>query len=362
MWAYLTVYSAFSLLGFSLNDRQARIVVFFALAFLLWFMGTRYEVGCDFGGYLNRFYLAPETVDFEDISKSGEPGFELLIRSVKAFDLDYMWLNVFASAIILLGFSRFLATFRLPLLILALLFPILILQLSMSGIRQAIAVALLMASANPFLKGHRISTALWILAATAFHTSAVIFLPIALVAGRKVSFLRLVGAAAVLLPAAIFIGGDRFDTYQDRYIDQIYGEVSSGGAFIRYAMILLPAVFFLVFRKRFAAEVPREYDFLNLFSIIIVAVGLAGLVSSLALHRLNYYIMPFSLVIFAYASVVFGGRNKSNRRLLKIVPILMYGGYMVFWLGNSRHADICYKPYQSYTLSDEARGIELWHE
>ena len=93
MWTYLSVYSVFSLLGSSMNDRQARVAVFFALAFLLWFMGARYEVGCDFSGYLNRFFLAPEAVDIADVWNSGEPGFELLIRSVKAFGLDYMCLR-----------------------------------------------------------------------------------------------------------------------------------------------------------------------------------------------------------------------------------------------------------------------------
>lgn len=354
MFPYIAVYSVFSALGLALKGRQGKFVVLLALAFLLWFMGARFEVGCDFSGYLNRFALAPDDLSLEEIRSSSEPGFHLLIGSVKAAGLDYMWLNVFASALILIGFSRFLSAFQLPVLILALLFPILILQLGMSGIRQAIAVALLMGSAQSFVAGKRISTAAWILAATAFHTSAAIFLPIAFVAGRPIKLLRLVGAVALFLPVAIFIGGDRFETYQDRYIDQIYGEVSSGGAFIRYAMILVPALLFIGNRKKFQQAAPREFELLNLFSIIIVAIGFSGFVSSLVLHRLNYYVMPFSIVMFAYASIALGARSKANRQLFKALPIAMYGGYMMFWFLNSRHADLCYTPYQSYSFGMDA--------
>jgi hypothetical protein len=261
-----------------------------------------------------------------------------------------MWLNVFASAIILWGFGNFLKAFRLPALILALLFPIMIVQLGMSGIRQGIAVALLMGSASSFLDGRRIQTAFWILAAAAFHSSAAIFLPIAFIAGRQVKLIRLVAAVAILLPVAIILGGDRFETYQDRYVDQIYGDVSSGGAVIRYAMILLPTLIFFAYSKKFRSACPREFELFKLFAIIIVVTGVSGFVSSLALHRLNYYVMPFSLVIFAYVSIVLGGRNLQSQFALRLAPVVMYGAYMVFWLLTSRHADMCYIPYESFSF------------
>lgn len=354
MWAYLGVYSVFSALGLGASKRAASPLLLLALAFLLWFMGARYLVGCDFNGYVRRFNIASDTLVLSEILGSAEPGFELLITSVKASGLDYMWLNIFASAIILFGFANFLKSFRFPLLILALLFPIMIVQLSMSGIRQGIAVALVMGSAASFIHGRRIQTAIWILAAATFHSSAAIFLPLALVAGRRVSLARLIAAVVLLLPAAFFLGGERFETYQDRYVDQIYGEVSSGGALIRYAMILLPAAIFIANRKKFREAFPRQFELFTLFAIITLATGLTGFISSLALHRLNYYTMPFSIVMFAYASVVLGGRRGANRLLFKMLPVALYGGYMLFWLATSEHADLCYIPYQSYSFGSDA--------
>lgn len=350
MFAYIGVYSVFAAIGLSARKQGARAFLLLALAFLLWFMGWRYAVGCDFTGYVRRFDSAPDVFILNDILASAEPGFALLITSVKASGLDYMWLNVFASAIILFGFANFLKAFRLPVLILALLFPIIIVQLGMSGIRQAIAVALIMGSAESFIRGKRIRTAIWILVATTFHASAVIFLPMALIAGRPVKLTRLIAALVALLPAAFFIGGDRFETYQDRYVDQIYGEVTSGGALVRYAMILLPAIIFIANRGKFRTALRREFELFNLFAIVILATGLTGFVSSLALHRLNYYIMPFSIVMFTYASFALRGRKGSENFVLKLLPVALYGGYMVFWLMTSEHADICYIPYQSYSF------------
>lgn len=230
---YLVIYSMFSAIAVSSKKRMSLFAIIITAMFLLWFMGGRNNVGCDYLGYLSRFNNASLDMSLMDYLQGAEPGFEILNDSVKRFDLDYMWLNVISSAMILWGYFRFFRISSQPWMALALFFPILIVQLGMSGLRQGIALAFFLCALVAFSRRRGGETAAWILLAGQFHTSALVFLPLAALAGRSVSFFKLLVGAMVFVPAVTLLIGDRLEVYQDRYIDQIYGEVNSDGAVVR---------------------------------------------------------------------------------------------------------------------------------
>ncbi|WP_182482329.1 EpsG family protein [Henriciella barbarensis] len=329
--------------GLSSGVRKIGIYIFFVSLFLIWFMGFRYYTGCDYTGYLNRWnnYALPN--DLSNVFKGEEIGFSLLVYSVKSINLDYTWLNVFASVILVFCYSIFAKAHRWSGIILALLFPVVIVQLGMSGIRQALAGAFLMLAFNAFISEKKIRTAMLILVGMQFHTSVVMFLPIALLAGEKVDTIRLAVAVAVIGPAASLLLADRFDTYADRYIDQIYGSVSSGGAIIRYALIALPVPFFLYYHRRIRIDFPRVYPFLKLIALIILSLSPLIILSSIALHRINYYVMPGSILLCVYVGAVLARRTQTGHLLF----LASYGIYSLLWFLSSRHAQLCYVPYEN---------------
>ena len=346
---YVAVYSCLVAAGFVARDRGGLVWLIGACAFLLWFMGWRFEVGCDFTGYYYRFVNVPVEFYLLDALDGHEPAFELLTVAIRIAELEYLWLNVAASAIILAGYFAFLRVHQNPLMILALLFPIMILQLSMSGIRQGIAVALVMVASVFFMRGWRILTGLCIVLAAQFHASAVILLPLAFLAGQRVSPTRLILGVILLAPVAAVLLADRLEVYEDRYINQIYGQVTSGGGVIRFVLILLPALFFVAFRVRLRAAYPAQYDILMLMTLFAFALIPVALYSPIILHRLNFYVMPFSIVSFVYLSqIIF---VEGQRHIGRLLPPLVYGTYMIGWLSTSRHADLCYLPYQNYLFS-----------
>lgn len=345
---YITLYTVLATLGLTVWHNRSLPWLIAALLFLLWFMGARYYVGCDFTGYLNRFINIPANTRLSDAITEHEPGFELLITAISTSGLDYMWLNISATAVILLGYYIFLRNHYNPLMILALLFPIMIVQLSMSGIRQAIAVSFLLVSTVYFMRGKRVLTATWILLGAQFHTSVVVFLPIALLAGKNISTTRLAISSALLAPVVILFIGSRVEVYQDRYINQLYGDISSGGAYIRYGLSLLPAILFLIYQTRMKSAFPKQFLLFRLFSFLIIALLPIGFFSSLALHRFNFYVMPLSIAILVATSNVVLPR--SQIMFARLMPVLLYGGYAVFWNLLSRHAVQCYRPYQNYFL------------
>ena len=345
---YVAVYAFLSALGLFVSRRDTGLWLLAAVLGLVLFMGTRDHVGCDFGAYLLRYENIDPTVPVLAALSEPEPGFQLLIRLVVAAGLDFVWLNLLASALMMGMYFLFLRAHFNPLMILALLFPVVLLQLSMSGIRQGLATAALAVATVPFLKGQRLLTALWIVFGAQFHASVAAFLPIAFLAGRQVSSLRLALGVALLAPLAGTLIADRLEVYQDRYVAQIHGEITSAGAAFRYLLVLIPNVLFLIHHARLQAAFPKHHELMKLFAIIAFAMAPLLVLSSLALHRLTYYVMPISIVTFVYLShVILPPAQQLWGRLL---PVLIYAVYTISWQALSAHAAACFLPYRSYLL------------
>ncbi len=344
MFVYIGIFIMLALAGLAISDRQAKPYMVVASLFLLWFMGMRYQVGCDFAGYFNRFLQTPTDFTVRAFAQSfDEPAFWLLTYYVKSNDLSYMWLNFFASLIMVVCFYIFCREHQNRAMILALLFPVIIVQLGMSGIRQGIATAFLMVSSVAWMRGSRIWTAVWILVGAQFHVSASVFVPLAFIAGKRLSPQRLAIALTLGAPVVVYLLSDRVSTYSDRYIDT---DVTSGGALIRYTLIMIPAVFFIHYRRQLEALVPNAYELLKLFTLLSFAMIPVALFSSIMLHRINFYIMPFSILTFSYLSLI--AFRRTSRLLVRAIPALTYGTYSTLWFLTSGHAASCYVPYQSY--------------
>ena len=82
------------------------------------------------------------------------------------------------------------------------------------------------------------------------------------------------------------------------------------------------------------------------FSLFGLGVGLLFFISTLAAHRMNYYVMPVQLVMLSRLPRIMSD-NRSNLAL-DVAPYVVYGMYIVVWMGLSRHASLCYDPYNSY--------------
>jgi len=216
---YLSIYALLVVLAFTIDEKNKYPVLFLIWTLLVFFVGGRLETGCDFSGYLNRYInTAYQYNSIFDILTEIEPGFQLINFGSRLLGFPYVWMIFFSSIIIITCFIVFCGYFKGSLYTLALLFPVMIIQLAMSGIRQAMAVGFLMIAAIPFVNGYRIWTGISILVGAQFHASAVIFLPLAVLAGRKIELLKVVVAVLIFSPLVLILMGDRVDTYQSRYV------------------------------------------------------------------------------------------------------------------------------------------------
>ncbi|MAL03697.1 MAG: hypothetical protein CL625_05415 [Arenimonas sp.] len=347
MYPYILLFAIASLFAFGAKKASSHraLAILFALTLAV-FVSTRYEVGCDFTGYENRFLQLQDYLSWGAVFEQGEAGFHLLSLLVLNLGLPYTGLLFLSGLIYIFCLARFSRLTERPLTFLALCFPVLVIQLGMSGIRQALALGFLLLAFAAFADKKRLAMAVWILVASQFHTSAIIFLPLVYLIGRAVSLPRLIVALVVLGPVVAWLIGDRLSIYSDRYVEQIYGENSSSGAWFRYALVLGPFVLFEWKRALIEAAYPKIYPLLRVFSLITFALVLVGALSSVALHRMVFYVMPISILVLICLSRVMAGRKTIG--LVMASPFLIYGLYFASWLTLSRHATLCYNPYNSW--------------
>lgn len=349
MHVYLAIFGVAALAAYLVqNRRQSQTVALFFAAFLLLFIGTRGEVGCDYTGYLNRFNDVLNEKDWKTALGKGEGAYYALSYTVRDLDLSYSALLFVCGVLYVLGLWRFAGIARRPMAILALAFPILVLQLGMSGLRQALALACLMCAYRSFVDLRRWWVLFWVLLASQFHTSAILFLPMVFLVGRKISTRSLALATLLGGPVVAVLLEARFEVYHARYVTEEYGEMSSSGAWGRYLVTALPFVV-LAWKRRLVQEAfPREFELMRFFGYIMLALLPVGLISSVGLHRLTYYAMPVSLLaLLCVSESVFA---KDSRKLGMAIPFLAYGTYIMLWFTLSKHASACYVPYETWLL------------
>lgn len=343
MYVYLAIYSVLAIQAVG-NYRRRNTVFFFSSGiFLIWFMGFRYETGCDYFGYLHRWMNFDVQTSLVQLLQGEESGFALLMRSVKVSGLDYTWLNVIASTILVACYIRFASMHSFAPLILALLFPVIIIQLGMSGIRQALAGGFLMLAFNAIARREKLWTAIWIMVGMQFHASVVMFLPMALLAGNQIDTMRVGASLMILGPIAGLLLGDRVDTYEDRYGS---GAVTAGGAIIRYALVFLPVPFFVLYHKKVKTAFPEIFPLLKLATLTILSLAPLIVLSSIALHRLNFYVFPLSILLCVYVGAVISKKPSYGHWL----AVAGYGSYSFLWFLTSKHAQSCYIPYENTWL------------
>lgn len=347
MFPYVTIYGGLGLLGLRDVRGHATPNLILLFVFLTWFAGLRYYVGCDYESYLIRYNEA-RTLDWSVILGKAEFGFGAMTALFAKAGLPFWAFQGFASAVIVGLYTKFASRYPNPVYLLALFFPILILQLGMSGLRQAMAVGFILLAFNAYVDKKRWMIALWVVVAFQFHNSAIIFLPMAFIAGREISIPRLVAGFVLIAPIVALILGDRIEVYTDRYIDQIYGDQQSSGAWFRYFLALLPVPFFFQYRAKIKQKYPEVYQLLLFAALFICTISLTAIISSVALHRLTLFAFPLSILMTLY--ICLGVLSVPVRGMIAWLGI--YGAYISVWFATSRHATVCYTPYQNVSLGD----------
>ena len=325
------------------NGGLRKQIYFLVLATLFVFSAFRYQVGCDWSGYYYQ-YLGAANFEWSSVTEIREPIWWAILGWIQYMGLPYPVANIASSAIFFLGVHVLARRQPDPLGFLVLLFPILIINLPMSGIRQGAAIGLLCIAFVAFIDRRALWFALWVVLAAGFHSSAMVFMLLLPVATGSYTPNRLILAAILAVPGAFFLAsGDAAEVATSRYIE---ADLNAAGAVFRIGLLGLSALYFFLFvRKKWLQTWPQDHNLASIGAIGMAIVILLIPVSSVISDRFGYYLIPIQVMIFARLPYL---PFRANARLHSALPYL--GLLLVFtvWSQLSGHFNQCYIPYQTW--------------
>ncbi len=263
-------------------------------------------------------------------------------RVLHYFELDYPYINVIAAVAFFVGFHALAKRQPDPLGVLILAFPILILELAMSAIRQAMAVGFLCFAYNAFVDILLPRFVVFVLIATSFHSSAMIFLLLAPFVGGELSARRIALGGLLALPGVYYIlTSEAAETYSQRYIGTA---TDAAGAPFRTGLLALTGIAFLWFLDReWKAQSIRDYKLAKMSSYMMVATFPLALYSSVLGDRIAFYLYPIQLVVLARLSLIVPGPYSTA---IAIAPYSVATLFLLVWTQLSSLFERCYVPYQ----------------
>lgn len=325
---------------------------FITLFILFLFSAFRFQVGCDWSGYYYQYLIAVK-IDWSILSSIREPFWWAILSWIQNSNLPYPFVNIVSSVIFFIGVHVLARRQPDPLGFLVLLFPILIINMPMSAVRQGAAIGLICIAFAAFIDRRPIWFTLWVILAAGFHASALIFLLLLPVATGHYTKSRLLMAAIIAIPGAIILSGaESANIASSRYIGT---GVEAYGAVFRVGFLFVSSIYFFLFiRKKWLYSFPNDYSVVSIGAIGMIISFLLIAVSSVIGDRFGYYLIPIQAIIFARIPYL---PFKSNQAIHSALPYL--GLLLIFfvWMQISSHFQECYIPYNSWLFGLPSGGM-----
>ena len=321
-------------------SKRSALLLNLAAVMMALMIGLRFEVGGDWPTYGMTFRFASYASLGEMIGR-GDPAYQALNWGVAQLGSEIWVVNLICATVFTWGLLKFAKAQADPWLAMLVAIPYLVVVVAMGYTRQAVAIGIVMAGLAAFQR--RPSTlkfAIYIAAAALFHKTAVVVLPVVMLASARNRLLNVLAGAvafALLYDVLLATSVDRFVRV---YVDAAY---ASQGAAVRVAMSLVPAALFLMFHRRLGFSV-QEAKIWRLFSFVSFGflVLLMVLASSTAFDRLALYTLPLQLAVLARVP---GGLLAPR---LGTMAVIGYSAAVLFvWLNYAVHSEY-WLPYQLY--------------
>lgn len=312
-------------------------------AVLVLMIGLRHQVGGDWITYADHIKEAGYLTLPQALGR-GDPAYSLLNWLAARMGLGPYFVNTMCAALFAWGLVVFCRAQPRPWLALVVAVPYLVTVVAMGYTRQGTAIGLAMLGFVALSKRKFFWFVVFVALAATFHKSAVILMPLAILAGtkRKLWIAFWVGMSTFLFYVLLLQSSVEALT-----VNYIGAQYDSSGAAIRVAMNAVPAALFLWFRRRFVMP-PADRTFWVWMSL--GALAFVGLLlvspSSTAVDRVALYWIPLQLFVLSRLPDVLGRENGKNAFWVRAVVV--YSAAVLFvWLVFATHA-YAWLPYQFY--------------
>jgi hypothetical protein len=283
-------------------------------------------------------------IPFTDVFEKGDPAYGVLEWIGANVGGGIYFVNTVCAGFFTWGMVAFCRVQPRPGLALVVAIPYLVIVVAMGYSRQGVAIGIAMLALVALGRGRIWGFMLWMGLAATFHKSAVILLPLAAFAGTRQLVYIFLGVPVIGVILFILLSQESVDSLVFNYIGS---EMESGGAAIRIAMNVVPAVLFLTFRKRFQLP-PNQRSFWTWmsWSALLFVVLLEISPSSTAVDRIALYWIPLQLFVLSHLPNVLGRRRGKNA--VWGYAVVAYSAAVLFiWLTYGNMASL-WLPYQFY--------------
>ena len=319
--------------------------------FLSIFVGLRHHVGMDWNNYLHMLRRANAGEWFQSLS-AAEPSYALLLWMAGQSNLGIYGANFIGALIFFAGLFRFAAATPAPWVALTVAMPYLVLVISASAARQAIAIGWLLWIFAEWKQASVKKRAAFVMVAASFHYSACVFAVFLLIDSPLRSSVKFVGSIVFGLLVLVGLNSTgALSIYSNYYISSSAGGlIESSGAFFHVALNGLPAIFMLLLgrhRRRLLNADDGVIYYLSVLSIILI---LFSFFFSTAASRISVYLFPVSMWFFASFPLVFPAHH---RTYIKLLTAICYVFSLAIWLAFANNA-AAYKDYRNVIFIPES--------
>lgn len=328
-----------------LSVRQERWPESWRLVFivLVLMVGLRHEVGADWITYLELLESYTNSA-LADNFRFQDPAFVLFNWVATWTGTGVYLINLLSAIFFSWGLVVFCRDQPRPWLTLVVAVPYLVTVVAMGYTRQGVAIGIAMVAMVALGEGRTIRFVMLIAFAALFHKSAIILVPMAILASAKRRVITLVWVSMASLILFVLLLQESLNFLIYGYVESQY---QSSGASIRIAMNALPAALFLIFRKRFqlSAEQRSFWTWMAWSAMLFIALLIVS-PSSTAVDRLALYWIPLQLFVLPRLPNALGKRDGENA--VWVYTVMTYSAAVHFvWLVYADTA-FAWLPYQFY--------------
>lgn len=317
-----------------LRDRDRRIAWVACAVIYILVIGLRFEVGGDWLNYERIFHWAAARPIGELLVGGSDPAYYGTGWLIERMGGDLVHLNLLCAMVLVCG--AFSLAKRQPFAWVGVLacVPYLFIVVGMGYTRQSAAIGLAMFALAALADGRQMRFVLFVLAAAAFHKSAALLVPIAALAATRNRGWTIVWVGVMTGLAVWLFLAEKSEQLWLNYVESDYADASSGGA-IRVIMNSVPALIFLIYRRRLSNSAQDLRLWLCISVLAIACIPFLA-ISATAVDRLALYFIPLQAIVFARLPTL---ANDTRHRTAIVLGIVGYYAAVQFvWLNFAQHA------------------------
>jgi hypothetical protein len=310
---------------------------------LVLMIGLRHRVGGDWGNYARNFKTVA-SYSYDEILQLGDPGYNFLTWYAAQHNLGMYFVNTVCAVVFTWGLVTFCRSQPRSWLALTVAIPYMVIVVAMGYTRQGVSIGLGMLGLVALSDRKMLKFAIYIALAASFHKTAVILMPLAALANSKNRWITMAWVALFSVLLYYLFLQESIDGLKMNYIEAQY---QSAGAAIRVFMNAIPAVLFMLFRKRFVMAKGEKsfWIWMSLIALGFVA-WLAVSSSSTAVDRMALYFIPLQLYVLSRLPDAMGSLTGNSRIWVQLV-VAYCALVQLIWLLFAVNA-LYWLPYQFY--------------